>query len=175
MAISPGRKLMLGGATAALVVGLGATALAAPRSAAPAAPRAAADMPVAVEDFNYPGADGLLAERGIKLKRGDGHIILTSITDLGECRADTANIWVEAHTGTRKFCFHTNAQTGYLTMELPDTFNIWTGASPVQAKLTPKGTNDTTVVNAPADDLTSVGESGDTGLRSALVEIRVTG
>ncbi|GAA2986773.1 hypothetical protein [Streptomyces flavovirens] len=139
MVTSPARKLMLGGAAAAaIVVGLGATALAAPQSGAPAAPRAAGDMPVAVEDFNYPQADKVLAERGITLKRGDGHIILTSITDLVECRADPANIWVEAHTGTRKFCFHTNAKTGYLTMELPDTFNIWTGESPVKATLTPK-------------------------------------
>ncbi|MDI3424356.1 hypothetical protein [Streptomyces luteolus] len=84
MAITPARKLLMGSAAAALVAGLGTTALAAPQAAAPAAPRAAAEMPVAIEDFNYPGANKLLAERGITLKRGDGHITLTSLTDVSE-------------------------------------------------------------------------------------------
>ncbi|MGO4463813.1 hypothetical protein AB4039_42145, partial [Streptomyces sp. M-16] len=30
----------------------------------------------AIEDFGYPNADKILAERGITLKRGDGHIVL---------------------------------------------------------------------------------------------------
>lgn len=44
---------------------------------------------------------------------------------------------------------------------------------PAKATLTADGKS--TVVNAPADQLTTVGEAGDTGERSALVEIRVTG
>ncbi|MDI3424355.1 hypothetical protein [Streptomyces luteolus] len=60
-------------------------------------------------------------------------------------------------------------------MELPDTFNIWTGESPVKATLTPTDGGDQEVVNAPANDLKAVGESGDTGVRSALVEIRLQG
>jgi hypothetical protein len=172
MAITPARKLLLGGATTVLLLGLGATALAAPQ-ATPLAPLAAADMPVAVEDFNYPGAAKILAERGIALKRGDGHIVLTSITAPSECVSDPANLLVESHKG--KFCFRTNADTGYLTMELPETFNIWTGASPVQATLTPNGTQDRTVVNVPANDFKGLGESGDDAVRSALVEIRLKG
>ncbi len=173
MAITPARKLLLGSATAALVVGLGATALAAPQATAPAAPRAAADMPVAVEDFNYPGADKVLADRGITLKRGDGHITLAATSDQGECTADPANTFIESHKGS--FCFHANAKTGYLTMEIPDTFNLWTGANPVKATLTPTDGSAQEVVNVPANDLKPVGESGDTGKRSALVEIRLNG
>ncbi|MFC8871919.1 hypothetical protein ACFUAC_30445 [Streptomyces sp. NPDC057148] len=175
MATFPARKLILGGATAVLVTGLGATALAAPQDAAPAAERAAAEMPVAVEDFNYPQADKILAERGITLKRGDGHITLTSITDPGECIADPSNILVEAHAGNYKFCFHSNAKTGFLTMEIRDTFALWTGESAVKATLTPNGGGTQEVVNIPANDFQPVGESGDSGVRSTLVEIRLQG
>lgn len=166
------RKPLLGGLTAALVLGLGAAALALPQTA-PAVEQATAatdGMPVAVEDFGYPGAAKVRQERGVTLKRGDGHIWLTEATALNDC-ADASNIAIEARTGV--YCFTTNAKSGYLTLELPDTFNIWTQAHPVRATLTAEGKD--TVVNAPADDLTPVGESGDTGLRSALVEIRVTG
>ncbi|WP_329127189.1 hypothetical protein [Streptomyces sp. NBC_01465] len=176
MSISPARKTFLGGLTAALVLGLGATALALPQSA-PAAERAtaAADtMPVAIEDFSYPDAAKIQQERGIILKRGDGHISLTPATALNQC-VDPSNIAIEARKPTTSvvYCFKATAKSGYLTLELPDAFNIWTQDHPVQATLTAEGKE--TVVNAPADDLTSVGESGDTGLRSTLVEIRVTG
>ncbi|MEU5314786.1 hypothetical protein ACFWIJ_30055 [Streptomyces sp. NPDC127079] len=166
------RKTLLGGLTAALVLGLGATALALPQTA-PAVGQVATTsdgMPVAVEDFNYPGAAKVQQERGVVLKRGDGHIWLTDTTALNDC-VDPSNITIEARTGV--YCFKANAKSGYLTLELPDTFNIWTQAHPVKATLTAQGKD--TVVNAPADDLTPVGEAGDTGLRSALVEIRVTG
>lgn len=164
----PARKMLIGGLTAAIVAGLGATALAA--QATPAAPLAD-EMPVAIEDLNYPGAAQILQDRGITLKRGDGHVFLTQITDQSECSANSANIFVESRKGN--FCFATNAKTGYLTLELPDTFSLWTGAQPVKATLTAEGKK--TVVNAPANDLTPVGETGDTGLRSVLVELRVTG
>lgn len=171
MAITPARKTLLGGLTAALVLGLGTTALAFPQSA-PAAPRAVvADMPGLVEDFNYPGAAKLLQDRGVTLKRGDGHIWLTDATALNEC-SDASNIAIESRKGI--FCFKTNAASGFLTLELPDTFSIWTQDHPVKATLTAEGEPDA-VVNAPANDLTPVGESGNTGVRSVLVDIRITG
>ncbi|MEU6352222.1 hypothetical protein ABZ896_23330 [Streptomyces sp. NPDC047072] len=171
MATTPARKTLLGGLTTALVVGLGATALALPQSA-PTTVRSAAveGMPNLVEDFNHPDAADLLAERGITVKRGDGHVWLTDVTALNECTAPS-HIAIESRKGV--FCFQTNAKSGFLTLELPDTFSIWTQDHPVKATLTAEGTD--TVVNAPANDLTPVGESGDTGLRSVLVEIRVTG
>ncbi|WP_405189957.1 hypothetical protein OG473_09030 [Streptomyces anulatus] len=172
MLISTVRKTLLAGLTAALVVGLGASALALPQTA-PAAVRAnvAADgMPLIAEDFVHPGAAKLQQERGVTLKHGDGHVWLTDVTALNEC-VGAANIAIEARKGL--YCFKTDAKSGYLTLELPDTFNIWTQDHPVRATLTAEGKS--TVVNAPADELTSVGESGDTGLRSVLVEIRITG
>ncbi|WP_037864554.1 hypothetical protein [Streptomyces sp. NRRL S-340] len=171
MAITPARKVLLGGLTAALVMGLGATALALPQTTTSAATTTAAgDMPGLVEDFDYPGAAQVQQDRGVTLKRGDGHVWLTDVTSLNEC-SGASNIAIESRKGL--FCFKTNAKSGYLTLELPDTFSIWTQNHPVKATLTAEGKN--TVVNAPANDLTPVGESGDTGLRSVLVEIRVTG
>ncbi|MET8884364.1 hypothetical protein [Streptomyces rubiginosohelvolus] len=172
MSKSIARKALLVGLTATLVAGLGASALALPRTA-PAAARANAavgGMPLLAEDFVHPGAAKLQQERGVALKHGDGHVWLTDVTALNEC-VGASNIAIEARTGV--FCFKTDAKSGYLTLELPDTFNIWTQDHPVRATLTAEGKD--TVVNAPADELTSVGESGDTGLRSVLVEIRVTG
>ncbi|WP_331764065.1 hypothetical protein OG944_38665 (plasmid) [Streptomyces anulatus] len=172
MSILPVRKMLLAGLTAALVVGLGASALAIPHTG-PAANRAnAADggMPLLVEDFVHPGAAKLKQERGVTLKHGDGHVWLTDVTALNDC-VSASNIAIEARTGV--FCFKTDAKSGYLTLELPDAFNIWTQDHPVRATLTAEGKS--TVVDAPADELTPVGESGDTGLRSVLVEIRVTG
>jgi len=172
MSISRVRKTLLAGLTAALVVGLGASALALPKTtpAAEISNAASNELPLLVEDFAHPNAAKLQQERGVTLKHGDGHVWLTDVTALNEC-VGASNIAVEARTGV--FCFKTDAKSGFLTLELPDAFNIWTQAHPVRATLTAEGKS--TVVNAPADDLTSVGESGDTGLRSVLVEIRVTG
>ncbi|MFH9013362.1 hypothetical protein ACH4C6_18530 [Streptomyces sp. NPDC017943] len=160
----------MGGLTAALVAGLGAAALVFAQSA-PAAPGdTTTDIPSLVEDFDHPGAARAQQERGVTLKRGDGHIWLTDVTDLGQC-SDASNIAIETRSGV--FCFKTNAKSGYLTLQLPDTFSIWTQERPVKATLTAEGKD--TVVNAPANELTPVGESGDSGQRSVLVELRVTG
>ncbi|MEW2064882.1 hypothetical protein ACFXOK_10430 [Streptomyces sp. NPDC059173] len=152
------------------LLGAGVSALALPPSASDA-PGSPADMPVAIEDFTHPRAAELEQERGVILKRGEGHVWLTDVTDLNECRSSASNIAIESRKGI--YCFRTDTKSGFLTLELPDTFSIWTQDRPVKATLTAEGKS--TVVNAPADKLTPVGETGDTGLRSVLVEIRVTG
>ncbi|MHC0433395.1 hypothetical protein ACX6XY_24975 [Streptomyces sp. O3] len=176
MAISRVRRALTIGATSLAaaaaclsVTGLtSAQAVPQPPASAPLAVEADG-MPSAVEDFNYPGAAKLLEDRGIALKRGDGHIVLTGITEVNQCTSDPSNIFVESRLGF--FCFKSNAKTGYLTMELPKTFNIWTGAQPVEATLTADGKE--TVVDAAANKMTTVGETGNSGRQSALVELRV--
>lgn len=72
----------------------------------------------AVEDFEYPQADRIFRERGIKLKRGDGHIVLAecgSRPDLVEVRARD----MEEKEGNKRFCFRVTGKTGYLSLELP--------------------------------------------------------
>ncbi|MEU6367599.1 hypothetical protein ABZ876_18115 [Streptomyces sp. NPDC046931] len=123
-------------------------------------------MPSAVETYDYPGAAKIQAEQKITLKRGDGHILLT------DC-ASAFDIKVESRTAGMYFCFKVSGKQGFLTMELPDAYGIWTQDHPVQATLDTGGKE--TVVNAPKNDYTPVGEAGDTSKRSVLVELRVTG
>lgn len=136
-------------------------------------PQTAADVPpVAVEDFNYPGAADIQATRGIKLKRGDGHILLV---DCDTTRDQIRVYSVEDDTVGREgnYCFQATAKTGYLTLELPRVFALETGEHPISADLTANG--ETTTVNVAKDAFESVGEGTVGGARSVLVEIRVTG
>ncbi|WP_241846880.1 hypothetical protein [Streptomyces sp. CB02414] len=170
MLIPRNRRGTMPGAAGVLLLGLGGVAVAtaaqaAPRSAESAAP-AATDMPYAVEDFNYPGADRILEERGITLKRGDGHITLVPCTDAW-------NIKIESRLDNGGYCFRATAKSAYLSLELPDAYGVWTEEHPVEATLTADGKE--SVVNVPSNEYQPVGESGDTGLRSVLVELRVTG
>ncbi|MFF7280632.1 hypothetical protein [Streptomyces griseorubiginosus] len=169
MAMPRARKALLFGVSGALAAGLGAAVLttgaqAAPQTAVTTA--TATDMPAAVEDFTYPGAAKVLADRGITLKRGDGHITLVGCSEAW-------NIKIESRLDNGGYCFRTTARTGFLTLELPDAYGVWTEDHPVEATLTAEGKE--TVVNVPTDDYQPVGEAGDTGLRSVLVELRVTG
>lgn len=161
-----GRSLVVG-AVAAVVSSVGFVTYASAVGASPATPAPSdTDMPSAVETFDYPGAAKIQAERKITLKRGDGHIMLTDCTS-------AYDIKVESRTAGMYYCFKVSGKQGYLTMELPDAYGIWTQDHPVQATLTTDGKE--TVVNAPKNDYTPVGEAGDASKRSVLVELRVTG
>ncbi|MGV9341722.1 hypothetical protein [Streptomyces sp. NPDC003688] len=129
-------------------------------------------IPYAVEDFNYPGADQILATKGILLKRGDGHIVLT------ECGQNANEIRVytvkdSAANRDAQYCFKPTASTGFLTLELPRVFALETGDHPISADLTVEG--QTTQVDVPEGGFKSVGEGTVGGAQSVLVEIRVTG
>ncbi|MFF4943483.1 hypothetical protein [Streptomyces rubiginosohelvolus] len=131
-------------------------------------------LPSVVEDYSYPGADNILANKGIKLKKGDGRILLA------DCDPDQDQIQVltveDSASGRQgEYCFRTTAKTGYLTLELPRVFmlELATSERPISADLTAGG--ETTTVNVGAGDFQSVGEGVVGGARSTLVEIRVTG
>ncbi|MCY0920335.1 hypothetical protein ACFWBH_10290 [Streptomyces sp. NPDC059999] len=156
--------IVAAGAALTAVTTLG-VAYAGPQTAAAST---AADMPAAIEDFAYPDAAKIQAEQKITLKRGDGHITLV------DCAAGTPDILVKSRTGQKSYCFDVNAPKGYVTLELPSAFGIWTEAFPVKATITTDG-NDKTVIDAPANDYKPFGEAGDSGATSILVELRVTG
>jgi hypothetical protein len=83
-----------------------------------AATAVAADSPPhAVEDFQYPHADAIFTERGIRLKSGDGHIVLA------DCAGQTGLVELWAR-GKDKFCFRVTGNSGYLTLELPQVYGI---------------------------------------------------
>ncbi|GAA3972216.1 hypothetical protein GCM10022384_23760 [Streptomyces marokkonensis] len=169
MLIPRDRRGVVLGVSGVLALGLGVVTMTTGAQATPRAADQAADVagiPYAVEDFNYPGADRILEERGITLKRGDGHITLVPCTD-------TWNIKIESRLDNGGYCFRATTGSGYLSLELPDAYGVWTEDRPVEATLTAEGRE--TVVKVPSNEYQPVGESGDTGLRSVLVELRVTG
>ncbi|MEQ6023086.1 hypothetical protein ACGFWG_07910 [Streptomyces sp. NPDC048405] len=71
----------------------------------------------AVEDFNYPQADKILEERGIVLKRGDGHIILA---DCGS-QEGLLVVWSRSQESV---CFRVTGDSGFLTMEMPAVYAV---------------------------------------------------
>ncbi|MFF2618061.1 hypothetical protein DR950_01555 [Kitasatospora xanthocidica] len=162
------RALLLGTLGAAVAVsGLGTLV------AANAAPPVAADAtpPSAVEDFEYPGAADVLAQKGLKLIRGDGHILLA------ECTSNAWNIKVETIKDNKPgaYCFKVTGKSGYLSLEVPRAFGIWNDDHNVQATLSSDGVTKTIAVRK--DDVTPVGE-GDLpsgGKQATLLELRVTG
>ncbi|MFF7053321.1 hypothetical protein ACFY94_33705 [Streptomyces griseorubiginosus] len=128
--------------------------------------------PAAVEDYDYPGAGKILTEKGIKLKKGDGRILLA------DCDPSTPQIRVltvgdPAANRADTYCFTALGATGHLTLELPRVFGLETADHPISADLTSGGQS--TSVDVGKNDWKSVGEGTTNGTRSVLVELRVTG
>ncbi|NEA41282.1 hypothetical protein [Streptomyces sp. SID11385] len=121
----------------------------------------------AVEDFAYPQADKILAEKGLVLKRGDGHITLA------DCVSGTGQLELLARNKGDKICFDVVGDEGFLTMEIPAVYSI-------------RGNDYSTTVDMKVGDeeksfpitentWTPVGESADPENRDfVLVEIRTS-
>ncbi|MFJ8633922.1 hypothetical protein [Streptomyces sp. NPDC093568] len=136
-------------------------------------PQSPADStpPVAVEDYGYPGADRILTEKGIRLKKGDGRILLADCDPAAQqIRVLTRKDDSVNRAGT--YCFRATAKTGRLTLELPQVFAVEAADHPIRAELTANGK--TTSVTVAKGGFESVGE-GEGGAPSVLVELRVTG
>ncbi|MFB7426687.1 hypothetical protein ACFC0K_25710 [Streptomyces hydrogenans] len=160
------RRAMIATATAGAALGLfAAGAVGSPEAVGSPRMTAAADEAPgpAVEDFAYPDAAKILAEQGIVLKRGDGHILLAT------CGGEAGLIEVWAR-GRDKVCFKVTGAGGYLSLDIPAVFAI-------------KGNDYTTTVDMTVgteqksfaitqNAWTAVGESADPEARDhALVEI----
>ncbi|MFI6462776.1 hypothetical protein [Streptomyces sp. NPDC050528] len=135
-------------------------------------PQSPSNPPALVEDYSYPGADRILAEKGIKLKKGDGRILLA------DCDSTASQIHVmtvgdPAQNRADDYCFRTVGKTGWLTLELSRVFAVAASDHPIRADLTANG--ETTSVLVPKGELAPVGEGTVGGARSVLVELRVTG
>ncbi|CAM5287435.1 hypothetical protein GCM10010329_85940 [Streptomyces spiroverticillatus] len=176
--ISFARKVLFAGLVSCAIGGIGLTSLAAAQEAPNPAPKvrkvpvsaAEAPMPPAIEDFSYPNAAQVLADRGITLKKGDGHLVLADCAAAHDIRVEAGKDIADG-----KFCFKASSASGYLTMELPDVFAIFTkDQHSVRAKVTAEG--ETTTVNVPKNDWEQVGEGdSSTGNKpSVLVELRIT-
>ncbi|MGW6822988.1 hypothetical protein [Streptomyces sp. NPDC055005] len=168
------RNILIGGMACVTVV-IGVPALASATSSTAAAAPAANDVPpFAVEDFSYPNADKILSEKGIKIIKGDGHLLLA------DCNPSAPQIKVrtvsDAATGRAGvYCFGATGKSGFVTLELPRVTSLETADHPISADLTAEG--QTKTIDVPEDDFKPVGE-GDIpsgAKRSVLVELRITG
>ncbi|MFF3977859.1 hypothetical protein [Streptomyces sp. NPDC001828] len=116
----------------------------------------------------------MLAEKGIKLIKGDGHLLLADC-DAAASQIKVRSVADQATGRAQMYCFTANSKSGYLTLELPRVTSLETSDHPISASLTADGTTKT--VDVAQDDFKPVGE-GDIpsgAKRSVLVELRVTG
>ncbi|MFI6056366.1 hypothetical protein ACIBCO_40710 [Streptomyces violascens] len=163
------------GAAACTVALFALPSFAATTSSAAATSTVGTDVPPSsVENFSYPDAAKVLTEKGIKLIKGDGHLLLA------DCNAAAPQIKVrsvadQATGRAQQYCFAASGKSGYLTLELPRVTSLETADHPISANLTADGVTKT--VDVAQDDFKPVGE-GDIpsgAKRSVLVELRVTG
>ncbi|MGW8725290.1 hypothetical protein ACWGNF_04525 [Streptomyces sp. NPDC055808] len=116
----------------------------------------------------------MLAEKGIKLIKGDGHLLLADC-DAAASQIKVRSVADQATGRAQMYCFTANSKSGYLTLQLPRVTSLETSDHPISASLTADGTTKT--VDVAQDDFKPVGE-GDIpsgAKRSVLVELRVTG
>ncbi len=167
------RRIAFAGAVGAASAVLGSSAL----FTATAAPNPGGDAPLpsAVETFEYPNAAKILKERGIALRKGDGHILLS------DCAATTdIVVWSsrieEPNPDRGQYCFKVtgSGKAGYLSLEIPKVYRIATGDYAVRASLTADGR--TQDINVAKNDGESVGQATNPpGSPTVLVELRITG
>ncbi|MFJ6908249.1 hypothetical protein [Streptomyces griseoluteus] len=120
----------------------------------------------AVEDFNYPQADKILAEQGITLKRGDGHIVLAAC----DSEPGLMEVWARSKD---KVCFRVTGNSGWLTLEIPSVYGIKGNDYSAQVDMT-VGTEEQSY-DIDKNSWTPVGESADEqGREFMLVEIRTS-
>ncbi|GAA0409386.1 hypothetical protein [Streptomyces luteireticuli] len=120
----------------------------------------------AVEYFAYPNADKILAEQKIKLKKGDGHILLTECTGA----PDLMEVFSHKH---EKACFRVIGDKGYLSLEIPEVFGIKGNNYAARVEMSAGTERKTFTVNKNA--WTAVGETADgQGRDFVLLEIRTS-
>lgn len=161
------RRRLIGTTMAALAAGAMAWAVVTGGAASGAAAAVANEAPgYAVEDFDYPRADKILAEKNILLKRGDGHITLAS------CATGTGQLEVQARDKS-KVCFDVKGNSGWLTLELPSVYLIRGNDYTTEADMT-VGTEEQSYDIA-KNAWTPVGESADEQAREwTLLELRTS-
>ncbi|KPH99874.1 hypothetical protein OV450_0722 [Actinobacteria bacterium OV450] len=120
----------------------------------------------AIEDFAYPNADKILAEKKIKLKSGDGHILLA------ECTGAPELMEVFSHKN-EKVCFRVTGDKGYLSLEIPSVFGVKGNNYAAQVDMSVGAEEKTFTVDKNA--WTAVGETADDqGREFMLLEIRTS-
>ena len=86
-----------------------------------------------VEDFAYPGAEAILAEHGLTVFKGDGHIAVVSSGEPCAPGLIQVETMPDVEPYLDYFCFGTSGARGFLTLEVPNTFLLRGGDKPVAA------------------------------------------
>lgn len=161
----------LAAAAAFVAFGTGATT-----AGADVTPQADDPPPFAIEDFNYPQAAQIEADRGILLKRGDGHIVLLDACPVGTSDPDVLLLAARNQPDFSDVCFRVYGNTGHLTLELASVYGVRTGtfASEVVLSLDDGATTET--YDVPPNTYAGVGETDPTvpAGEYALLEITVS-
>lgn len=88
----------------------------------------AAEEPASlVEDYSYPGAAAIEADRGIKLIKGDGHIVLAdcgSDPDLPPVDLILVQTSKPGAPAEVNHCFKATGTSGFLTMEVDEVYFV---------------------------------------------------
>ncbi len=92
-----------------------------------------------VEDFTYPGADEILARRGIRLIKGDGNITLVPCGGAGLIEVRRSGATDDQDPDRGHYCFQVRGPAGYLEVEIPNTFQIKGDNHTVTATVTVDG------------------------------------
>ncbi|MBM0278118.1 hypothetical protein [Micromonospora tarensis] len=119
-----------------------------------------------MEDFTYPGAAQILNERGILLKKGDGHLVLTDCVTGGD--------FIEVRSRNRSpFCFRATGPTGYVTLELSEAFLVFSDSTHTTvANYTVGGVSDSATIEP--GGATGIGEGSTPGSSAVLLELRAS-
>lgn len=114
-----------------------------------------------MEDYSYPGAAKIEAERGIKLISGDGRIMLS------DCDGNPDLIKVEALT--EDVCFAVKGDTGWLSLRLDAVFLVAAGDQDVA--VTVEGMS--APISVPEGKFRPI-QAVDPARRGVVLEIRAT-
>lgn len=163
-------------AMAATLAALVAFALGSVPAGADVTPQADDLPPLAIEDFNYPQAAQIQAERGFLLKRGDGHIVLLATCPTDTTDPDLLRIAGRGQPGSGYVCFRVFGKTGHLTLEMPSVYGVNTGNFTSDVVLTPDDGATKKTYKVPPNSYAGVGEADPegTGGEYMLLEIKVS-
>ncbi|WP_079194579.1 hypothetical protein [Streptomyces sp. CB02923] len=127
--------------------------------------------PYAVESFQYPGAEKIFKETGIRLAKGDGHIVLS------QCSGQDWNIrvWTTQQKESNDYCFKATAKSGYLALKIPEVYGVQAMDRAVRATVTSDKEQKRVDVAAWQTEQVGVSDmsSGHPGKPAVLVELRV--
>ncbi|MEU5049418.1 hypothetical protein [Streptomyces sp. NPDC021096] len=171
---SRARRMLFTGVIGVVSVALGVSAFGV--AMADPGPVEEDNPPSGVETFEYPNAAAILKERNIVLRKGDGHILLADCGVTKDIVISTSKV-LPGQTPEGQYCFKVTGtgKTGYLALEVPETYNVYAGAAPVRATATVG--DQVEIVDVPKKKMKAVGEghAGQDDKTAILVELRLIG